>query len=140
MNATILITALVLGAPALKDKQKPESIVGEWIAEEITVGGKPTPVGGRELRWTFAADGTRSNCLAGQPALTGRYDDEPKKTLPSIDLEQDGANGANYHCAYKIEGDTLTLCVGWAKTPRPLTLESPEGSSTTLYVFRRVKR
>jgi hypothetical protein len=55
-----------------------------------------------------------------------------------LDLDR-SAGGAGYLCIYKIEGDTMTLNVGWPRTDRPTDFSSPAGSQCTLYVFRRVK-
>jgi hypothetical protein len=38
-----------------------------------------------------------------------------------------------------VDGETLTLNVGWQMAPRPPGFESPLDSKCTLYVMKRVK-
>jgi uncharacterized protein (TIGR03067 family) len=137
VNVT-LILAFVIGAPALKDKEKTPTIVGEWVIEQATVGGQPSPPGDRPNRWTFNADGQRFiTGPGGQILAEGRYTTDSK--TGTIDLDGDKPIDQGYPCRYKIEGDTLTLNVGWQKSPRPMNFECPMGSQSTLYVMKRVK-
>lgn len=140
MNATVLLGLVVgIGAPALKDKEAPASLVGEWAIEAATVSGKPSPPGGNPNRWVFRADGTRGIFGPdGKELAGGTYTTDSK--AGTLDLDSTGATGeAPYLCRYRLDGDTLTLNVGWQKAPRPDALESPPASKCTLYVMRRVK-
>lgn len=140
MNTTVLLgLALGIGAPALKEKETPPSLVGEWVIEEATVGGKPSPPGSNPNRWVFRADGTRAIFGPGGKELVGgNYTTDPK--AGTLDLDSTGAaTGLPYLCRYKVDGDTLTLNVGWQKAPRPDALESPPASKCTRYVMKRVK-
>ena len=51
--------ALTPGAPALKEKDAPAPLAGDWVIVECTVGGKPSPPGTTPNRWAFRADGDR---------------------------------------------------------------------------------
>jgi|SRR5688572_22193665 len=139
MTATPLLgLALALGAPALKEKDRPAPLAGEWVIVEATVGGKPSPQGSTPNRWIFNADGSRSIRGAGGKELAGgNYTTDPK--AGTLDLMSTGPPEAPYLCRYKVNGDTLTLNVGWQKAPRPEAFESPADSQCTLYVMRRVK-
>jgi hypothetical protein len=140
MNTTVLLgLALGIGAPALKEKETPSSLVGEWAIEEATVGGKPSPPGTNPNRWVFRADGTRAIFGPdGKELAGGNYTTDPKSG--TLDLDSTLAkDGAPYLCRYKVDGDTLTLNVGWQKFPRPGALESPPESKCTLYVMKRMK-
>jgi len=139
MTPTLLLgVALGLGAPALKEKDKPPSLVGEWVIEECTVGGKPSPPGSKPNRWVFQADGTRKILGPdGRELVGGQYTTDPK--AGALDLDGNQPIDAQYLCLYKLDADTLTLNVGWQKVGRPAALESPAGSQCTLYVMKRVK-
>ena len=130
--------ALVVAAPAVKDKPKPAvaTIVGEWIIETAVVAGAPSP--GNTNRWVFAADGTRAIYDGNRELVSGTYTTDPKANPPTLDLDPGGADGV-YPCIFRIEGDTMTLNVGWQKSERPTAFESPPGSMCTLYVMKRVK-
>jgi uncharacterized protein (TIGR03067 family) len=131
--------ALSLAAPALKDKTPPPpTLVGEWVIEQATVGGQGPGANPNPNRWVFRADGTRSILnSAGTSIAEGKYQAEPK--TGALDLDSSMPPADQYLCLYKLEGDTLTLNVGWQKAPRPIAFESPGGSQCTLYVMKRVK-
>lgn len=140
MNTTVLLgLAFGIGAPGLKEKEKPATLIGEWVIEEATVGGKPSPPGSNHNRWVFRADGTRAIFGPdGKELAGGNYTTDTK--TGTLDLDSTSAtDGAPYLCRFKVNGDTLTLNVGWQKEPRPAALESPPDSKCTLYVMRRIK-
>jgi uncharacterized protein (TIGR03067 family) len=140
VNPTILLgLALGVGAPALKEKEATPSLVGEWMIEESTVGGKPSPPGTIPNRWVFRADGTRAIFgPEGKELVGGNYTTDSKGG--TLDLDSTGAkDGMPYLCRYKVDGDTLTLNVGWQMSPRPPGFESLPDSKCTLYVMKRVK-
>jgi uncharacterized protein (TIGR03067 family) len=139
MNAVLLSTVILLGAPALKEKPRDATIVGEWVAQEITAGGRPTKVRADDVTWIFKADGTREIRREGKLAFSGKFVDDPKALPATLDLDRQANGEAVYLCIYKIDGDTMTLNVGWQKVARPGEFTSPEGSQQTLYVFKRVK-
>ena len=138
MTTTLLLGLTVAaGAPALKEKAAPATIVGEWAIEQCTVGGNPSQ--GVSNRWVFNADGTRSIVgKEGKEVAGGNYSTDPKDG--TLDLNSTGALGMPYLCRFKVDGDTLTLNVGWQKAPRPPGFDSPPGSQCTLYVMKRVKK
>jgi uncharacterized protein (TIGR03067 family) len=137
MFTTLL--ALTLAAPALKDKSPPApSLVGEWVIEQATVGGQGPGANPNPNRWVFRADGTRTILnSAGTKLVDGHYTADPK--TGAVDFDSGMPPASQYLCLYKLEGDTLTLNVGWQKAPRPTEFESPIGSQCTLYVMKRVK-
>ena len=141
MNTLLFGLALAVGAPALKEKDKPPTIIGEWTIEESTVGGRPAqpaPPGISANRWVFRADGSRAIVGPdGQEVVGGQFVADPK--TGNLDLDSTGQGNGSYLCLYKLEGDTLTLNVGWQKAPRPTALESAVGSQCSLYVMKRVK-
>src|SRR3954451_11854113 len=113
MTATLLVgLALVVGAPAKKDPAPKEAptLMGEWLAESATTGGKPdNPPPGTTI--TFLADGKlKMNEGGGNGAENGTYKSDAKKDPAEIDISpsSDG-KGPTMAGIYKIEGDTLTM-------------------------------
>jgi hypothetical protein len=137
MNSLLVGLAFAVGAPTLKEKENPPSLVGEWVIEEHTVGGK---VGGPgpPNRWVFRADGTRAIVGAdGKEIVGGHYTTDAKGG--TLDLVSTGPASDPYLCRYKLDGDKLILSVGWQKAGRPPGLESPPDSQCTLYEMKRAK-
>ena len=134
-----MLLALSIAAPALKDKTPPAApLVGEWIIEQATVGGQGPAANPNPNHWVFRADGSRSILNSeGKSLAEGHYTANSKDG--ALDFDSGMPPAAGYLCLYKVEGDTLTLNVGWQKAPRPVAFESPGGSQCTLYVMKRVK-
>src|SRR5687767_11414282 len=94
MTATAFLgLALAVGAPALKEKDKPATLAGEWLIVESSVGGKPpqpAPPGLAANRWVFKADGTRAILGPdGKEIVGGTYTTDPK--AGTLDLMSTGA-------------------------------------------------
>jgi uncharacterized protein (TIGR03067 family) len=146
MQATLVAgLALALGAPALKDPPAREapSLVGEWEVESMTVAGRPRAIGAEPIRYAFTADGKwysyRGDRRDAAPARA--YFTNPKAKPAAVDLNSNpGEQEASVMPGiYKVEGDTLTLCIRGRSTGRPTAFESSADVPTTLYVFRRLR-
>jgi uncharacterized protein (TIGR03067 family) len=145
VNTTLLITALAIGAPALKDPPKKElQIEGEWVVESQVTGGRSlkSPI---ECHYIFSTDGkwivTASNAkVKVPPSLMQTYVINTKTTPASIDMRTSaGLDQPNMVGVIKVDRDTLTLCYSRNGEDPPKTFESPEGSSTILIIMKRAK-
>ena len=136
--------ALVLAAPAKKDPpgKDPPSLVGEWVADKVVLGGQDlAPQGVDAMRIEFAADGTVTMRRGGQKPEAGAYKADPKKDPAQIDIIPPEKNGPPAYGIYKVDGDTLTLAVIPGKDmERPKKRESPAGSMVMLMTFKRAKK
>jgi len=135
MTPLLLGLAMAVGAPALKDKPAPEpTLVGEWTAESVSVGGQPSTAGPNY--WVFRADRTWAIRAQGADLDSGTYTGDARGSLGTADLV--GTRGAprTNLCRYRIDGDTLILSVGHDPTVRPNNLDP--GEKTTVWVFKRV--
>jgi uncharacterized protein (TIGR03067 family) len=133
MQTTLLIIVLALGAPAPKDKPaNDKSVIGDWVAEEVIVNGKPL-VSLETTRWRFAADGTRGLYRDGAWEQAGSYIIGQDSSMDLNSLNADEL----CPCLYKVSGDTLILCVTSSMTGRPKDFDSVD---CTKYVFRRVTK
>ncbi len=129
---TLLAAALLIGAPGLKDKAKPVTLVGIWAPESVNVGGQVSELGSD--RWTFTAEGTYTIGKAGKPLDAAKFADDPKAKTLDLNSVRVGTNNL---CRYQIEGDTLILAVGHDPNVRPDGLET--GPKVTIWVMKRVK-
>jgi len=143
MNFTLVVTVLVLGAPALKDPPKKEvNIVGEWVVESLTSGGAVAKSATPQT-YTFSADGTWTVTRGGKAmGKTNRTYSIDKTTSPaSIDLKTSAAAARpSMTGIVKVEHDVLTLCYSRGGEDRPTKFESPEDSTIILIVLRRVQK
>ena len=111
--ATLLMVPVVtLAAPALKDRppKEPPSIVGEWVRVSHTQAGKSERDTPDHHDQVFKADGAWEYSYGGRPSgLAGMtYVTDPKQAPPAIAI---GGGGQRWRGIYKVEADTLTLCL-----------------------------
>jgi len=144
MSSTLLIIALTLGAPALKDPPKP-SILGAWELELQIINGTLAPPyawGGLYYEFKFNGTCVISRFLGGGvPPGTCRFDIDLRRDPAAITMNWAASGQRSLLGIWKVDGDTLTLCVDRSGTKaRPKTLESRKGSQTTLYEFKRLRK
>ena len=142
MNAVVLFSvALAVAAPGDKEAPKKETptLVGEWDGEKAVKGGKERPVPEGGVTVIFKADGKVIFKEGNKPEEEGSYKADAKKDPAEIELSpprQRAQLGI-----YKIEGDTLTICLaGKNSTDPPTKFESPEGTDFTLITLKRIKK
>lgn len=143
MNAALFAgLSLTLAAPALKGpaKGEPPSIVGEWELTEWLDGGAV-----RE----YVAGATVEFLPKGKRIWREGGTEEERsyklieKTDPfAMDLirPSGGPQPALFHAIYKIEGDTLLICVAQQGGERPKTFASSPEVNHMLMTYKRVKK
>jgi hypothetical protein len=134
MPPLVLGLALALGAPALKDKPAP-SLLGEWVPEGVTVGGRPAAPGAD--RWVFRAGGTYALYAQGARLDGGDLTGDVGKAGGALDLAGGNRGLTANRCRFRVDGDTLTLAVGHNPGGRPDDVGP--GPRVTVWVMRRVK-
>jgi uncharacterized protein (TIGR03067 family) len=146
MYASLLVgLALSLGAPAKDAPEKDKGIVGEWVGEKATAGGKDRPVPPGGINFTFTADG-KFIVREGKREKPdeGTYKVDAKKNPAEIDIlpPAEKAGRGVVKGIYKVDGDTLTLCFARGKddSERPTKFDSPEGSNVMLMTLKRAKK
>ena len=99
----------------------------------------PVRTEGEQHYQVFTAEGQWQYWYGVRPERpTGtNFVTDAKQSPPTIDI---GAGGGQYRGIYKVEGDTLTLCVVNGDRERPKTFESTAEKRTTIWVFKRVKK
>lgn len=140
MTPIVIGLALTLSAPAPKEAPKKDqpTVVGTWVAETVIVGGTPEKLD-PGMSFTLTADG---KCLMkegkNEPEEMG-YSVDPKKDPGHFDLREPGMQGEVMKGIYKLDGDTLTVCLEM-KGDRPAAFASPAKSSIILVTLKRVKK
>jgi uncharacterized protein (TIGR03067 family) len=141
MTPVLIALSVAVAAPAPKeaDKKDPPSLVGEWAAETAVVGGKredPPP----GTTWAFTADGKSVLKVGAQAAggLDATYKADRKADPATVDISA-GPKGTPMKGIYRVEGDTLTLCLTQEGDDRPKAFESPAASKAILITLKRVK-
>ena len=141
MYSFVLGLAVVVAAPAPKDVPKKDAptVVGSWVAESVVVGGTPEKL---EPGMTFTLTGD-GKCLVKEgkddkPEEMSYFID-PKKDPGHFDLREPGMQGELMKGIYKLDGDTLIVCLTM-KGDRPAAFTSPAGSETILVTLKRMKK
>jgi uncharacterized protein (TIGR03067 family) len=143
MTPVLLALALTVAAPGLKDPPKKDikPLLGEWVVEKPELGGLPFPhpAGGANVQ--FTSDGMMvSREGANAPEECG-YTADPKKDPAEIEITPSAVEGKVITMVgiYKVEGDTLTLCLV-VGGKRPTKFESVAGEGTIYMTFKRPKK
>jgi len=111
MNTLVLGLAIIVAAPAPKEAKKPEpTILGEWSLESAVFMGMPLPAPKGRNTINFTPDG-KCITFAGDVATaeTASFTHDAKKSPAEIDLIE--GKGMTMKGIYKIEGETLTICI-----------------------------
>ena len=135
MTPVLLLMAATLTAPAPKEAP---SLVGTWALQYSITDGKndDQPPG---VTWTFTADGKSViTGPEGQPGGDGTYTTNPKASPAEFDVV-DGPKEMRIVGIYKIEADTLTLCIA-RQANRPTKFDAPAGAVASVVVLKRVKK
>jgi uncharacterized protein (TIGR03067 family) len=141
LAAVLMVPVSVMAAPALKSPKEMPSIVGEWERVGRIDAGKDRGPDREPHRQAFKADGAWDYTYGGRPCGNGgmRYVTDPTRTPATIDIHVIPGRPPSYRGVYKVEADTLTLCLVESDGDRPKTFESSADRPTTVWVFQRVK-
>lgn len=142
MTPLLLGLALTLSAPGPKDSPKKDPPhVGSWSLETVTLGGQALPLPDSEKKTiTFTADGKVIRETAGKTEDGGTITVDLKKTPHEIDVVEAAQKGQTGKGIFKVEGDTITICMTIGDGERPTKFESPAGSQNILFTMKRVKK
>jgi len=142
MNA-LLVAGLILGigAPAPKEapKKAPPSIVGMWETKTWTVFGMELH---RPTLLEFTTDGQFNiTQMERTQVAQHKYKLDATKDPAEVDQLFRGDEDQILKGIYKIDGDTLTVCieVGF-DSKRPTNFESVKGSRIVMWTLKRVEK
>jgi len=132
-----LVLCLTLAAPAPKEVKKPApTIVGEWALQSAVSMGMAIPAGQGPSMISFLADGKCVSTQAGAAKPEdASYTHDPKMSPAHIDIVE--GKGMAIPGIYKIEGETLTICVSIGGQ-RPVNFEASD--KIIMLTLKRVKK
>jgi uncharacterized protein (TIGR03067 family) len=141
--AVLLLAFLVEPAPAADTaKQEQEKLQGNWTVTAYTASGKKAEA--KEFAaWRLIVSGNEMTARDGIDLLSAYvFKLDPSATPRLIDLDVTSGPDKDKKVLglYKLEGETLTVCVAEPDKPRPTAFASKEGSGHLLFVFKREKK
>jgi uncharacterized protein (TIGR03067 family) len=109
---------------------------GEWSVAQLVMDGQP--LADSMLGWgkRVVKDGEVKVMMGPQTVLHVRAAVEPGHSPGWINYVH-VKGGASQLGIYKLEGETLTTCMGKPGAPRPEEFKSPKGSGRTLGVWKK---
>jgi uncharacterized protein (TIGR03067 family) len=136
VSSTGVAVAAPTPDPSAKDLKR---LQGEWRLTAATENGTEYPP--EQHVWTWLITGTALRELGGTrgEVINGTIRLDATTKPPSLDLT-DRDDGLTARGIYRLDGDTLTVCVRVGGGERPKEFACKAGSRTVLIVFKRVKK
>jgi uncharacterized protein (TIGR03067 family) len=140
----VLCVVFLLGADTKDDgKKDAEKLQGKWVVKSAERGGKAVDLDKEEhvpKSITIKGDTFTMDTKNGEHKGSFKVGREDK--LKTIDMTPDDPNEKDrvLKAIYRLEGDTLTICVNEGKlSERPTEISAKEGSHKVVGVFTREK-
>lgn len=134
----------VTAVPVSRDIGDADRLAGDWEVIEVQVRGHKTPDAVMKerkasVRFRLAPGGrltadVRTGPDAARTVRVALDPDRPAKHIDLIDDREVAESGI-----YKLDGDSLTLCVAAPGEPRPLAFTTGEQAKGWVLVLKRVK-
>ena len=142
----LLVAGLILGVGAPAPKEAPKkgpaipSIVGMWETQKYTAYGMDIP--GKPMLFEFTADGQfKMTKIKEAQTSQSRYKLDASKDPAELDWLMNGDETKRIRGIYKIDGDTLTVCIeDGFDSKRPTKFESLKGTKTMIWTLKRVEK
>jgi uncharacterized protein (TIGR03067 family) len=137
----VLVVSLLVAAEAADPSKKDlEKMQGDWAQVSMDLGGYKVPEDDAQAYFrTIKGDHYTVNRfmkVSGKGTLKLDATKNPK----TFDATPDGGKTPSVAGIYKIEGDTLTLCIAPPGKPRPTKFEAADTENTTSVWTREKKK
>jgi uncharacterized protein (TIGR03067 family) len=134
----VVVVGLLLAADS-KDKKDEDKLQGTWVLESEERDGAKQDIGVKTPRVTFtnAGQGKVEDRKSGM-SVEITYQLDAAKDPKHIDVT---VNDKKVKGIYKIDGDTLTVCVGADDSDeRPTAFATQAGDQRKLLILKREKK
>jgi uncharacterized protein (TIGR03067 family) len=137
---TVALTAGNLWAAPAPEKKDPtkedqEKIQGTWKVDSGEIAGAKNPDELLKIQLVFSGEKIVSK-VGDVEKKKGTFQLDATPKIKTIDVRTDDQL---VHGIYKLDGDSLTICVDESGEARPAEFVSKEGSKVALVVLKRVK-
>jgi uncharacterized protein (TIGR03067 family) len=142
LGTVVVLSCPAGGAPRLKDRPH-GSFPGTWRQQAVEFDGNDLTEANRSLRMHWVVTDTTIRMVGAGGTDRGHwtYRANPDKSPAELDLntEVDG-KPVTYPCIYKVEGDTLTVCLqNFPDRGRPTRFQTTPDGGVAKYVHVRAK-
>ncbi len=117
-----------------------DALIGCWrvTGSDMVVGRSVRLIGGLLGEFgEFTADGRYRVDLADRRPLDSRYRTSATAETMDLDIWIEGLETLGAHCIYRIDGDTLAVCIAGDSRPRPTELRRDDGRLWCVMIFER---
>jgi uncharacterized protein (TIGR03067 family) len=140
----VVCVVLLLGAEKKEDTKKDsEKLQGTWVVKSAERGGKPVDLDKDEhIPKSITFKGDKFTVKHKEAEHKGAFQIGREDKIGTLDLTPDDADKKDHPLKglYKVDGDTLTVCVNEGKiSERPKEFGAKEGSHCAVVVFTREK-
>lgn len=139
---TSLVGLLAVCGPArAEDKKVADNLDGKWELVFETLDGVATDPGEVKGRFVVSKGEKLTAYFKDKVLGTATQKLDPGKSPKHVDVTyEDGPiKGTTLKGIYKLEGDTLTICMGGVGKDRPKEFGSEPGSGDAHFAYKRVK-
>jgi uncharacterized protein (TIGR03067 family) len=136
-----LLAGLLLVGSGRADDADPKPLAGTWAIHAATLGGRDHLDDFKGM--VLKVDGDKYDVGFATVKDEGTLTLGANKEHKTIDLKTKPGGlfkGRTMPGIYKVDGDTLTICVNTETQDRPTAYESPERSPIMLLTFVREKK
>ena len=141
MLTAVLLLLFSADAPKVEpDKDEVKALQGKWLVKEHEHGGKKTAakvLANLSLEVSGSKMTTRDAGNLKEGTSIVAIDAKAKPATLDLKVESGSDAGKVVKAIYKLEGDTLTICVAEPGKDRPKAFAAREASGHTLMVFKK---